>query len=726
MSEKLDRIVFLKKFKEEAGEHIKYLSQALLGLGEEPENKNVILEDMIRRCHTLKGSAKMMGVEKVGILAHNLEEILGKIKGEELKPTDDIVDLIFDCFDAVLKIINQAIFPEEGEEDISYLLQRLADVGEKKYVPPVRTEKAFPDYFGLKFEETVRVDMAKLDSLAALAGEMVIFQIKAEQRVNEIKNILYQARTVNNLWLPIKEKLGGQISKEHHQEYEKEFNLLENYQVKLKNSVVDLVHNLSEDFMHLKYNVGELYSQILEIRMLPLASIFGYYPRAIRDMAREFDKQIKVIIKGGQTELDKKMIEQLNAPLIHILRNAVDHGIETKDERVKSGKNSTGTISILAYQEGNSIIIEVEDDGGGIDVEKLKESAVRKGIIDQVRAGKMSYEEALALIFETGLSTSRIVTDTSGRGVGLDVVKESIASLKGQIKINSQLNKGTKLSLILPVTLTTFSALLVKAGICLFAIPSSAIEEVIYIRPDLIHTVEGKEAVSLNYAIVPLMKLSAVLCIEEDPAKTDGKFPVVIVSYAHQRIGFMVDALIAEQEIVMKSLGSHLKKIKGIIGATIIGSGDVVPIVNIPEVVSHAREAKVGRVITEAKLTEVEPTILVVEDSLTTRELMKSILEHNGYRVEAAQDGMEALEILSVRKIDVVVTDIQMPRMDGFLLTKNIKKNKIWKSIPVIIITAMEKEEDKKRGIQVGADAFILKSTFDQTNLISTIKRLAG
>ncbi len=472
--------------------------------------------------------------------------------------------------------------------------------------------------------------------------------------------------------------------------------------------------------------VNELQEKGMGIRMLPLATIFNTFPRAVRDLAKEFGKEVELIIRGEETELDKKVLEEINDPLIHLIRNSVDHGIENPDERIKVGKERKGKVELSASQEGDHIVIEISDDGQGIDPNKIKETAIKKGFLAESEADNLDDKDSYYILFESGFSTSSIITDISGRGVGMDVVKRKIEEeLKGSIKVESNIGKGTKFTLMLPLTLAIIRALLIEVGNQTFAIPTTTLEETIKVENDKIQTTKGREAIQLRGQFIPLVSLAKILGLRE--SKSDnGKLSIAIINTGGHRVGFKIEEFIFEQQIVIKTLGNHLKKVSNIAGTTILGAGEVVLILHIPDLVSSARGIAGlrtwGRKIEEKKDKEI--AILVVEDSLTTRELEKNIFEAAGYQVDLAINGAEALSIIQQKEFDLIVTDIQMPVMDGFELTKSIKENEALKDIPVVILTSLENDEEKQRGIEVGADAYIVKSTFDQTSLLNIIERL--
>jgi len=450
----------------------------------------------------------------------------------------------------------------------------------------------------------------------------------------------------------------------------------------------------------------------------------------VRDLSRERGKEVDLQIEGGDTELDRKVLEEIKDPLMHLLRNAVDHGLETPEEREKAGKPRRGTVTVSAFQKGNNIVIEVRDDGAGINVQRVKQAAAKGKLISSDEAETMTDEEAFRLIFASGLSTSPVVTDISGRGVGMDVVRRNIEGLRGQVDVDSAPGQGTKITLILPLTLATTQELLIQVSSQTFGLPISAVERIQRISLEDISSVEGKEAIMVDSEPVSLVHLGDVLGLPRDAEndKPDQKIPVVILNSVKKRIAFLVDGVVGQQESVVKSLGKQLSRVPNVAGATILGTGQVIMTLNPVDLTMSARTTE-GRSMkavqtAQAKVEAVKrPTVLVVDDSLTTRTLEKNILETAGYEVKLATDGAEALDILQADGCDLVVSDVLMPRMNGLELTETIRGNPKLKELPVVLVTSLDSREDREKGIELGANAYVVKSNFDQANLLQTIEQ---
>ena len=581
-----------------------------------------------------------------------------------------------------------------------------------------------------KTQATVRIRTSQVDRLLNLVSEVVISQIKTEQRVRDLRALGSLGADIHNMWGRLKTML-GMLPAEEQGAFLDDMRLLDELLSDQRRTLSALAKEYADDASRTSTVVADLQEQAMELRMLPVSTVFSTFPRAMRDLARQYKKDVDLIIEGGDTELDKKVLEEINDPLVHIMRNAVDHGIEPSAERIAAGKPATGTIRLSARQEGDHIIIEVSDDGAGIDPAKVKAAAVRKGYISESEANAMSDREARYLIFEKGFSTAAIITEISGRGVGMDVVREFVVErLKGALDVESELGRGSTFRLTIPLTLAIIRALLLRVGGQTFALPTSSIEETARVERSAVIKVEGHEVIRRQRRTVPLVHLRDILGIDSAGDTTSLKIPIATLGFSGHRIGMIVDEFVGEQQIVIKTLGTHLTRVDNVAGVTILGAGEVVPILNVPDLMANGRQLtgvrarRAGQV--EESVKDSGPRrILICEDSFTTRELERSIFEAAGYDVETATDG--AMGLTRLREglnPDAVVTDVQMPNMTGFELTRAIKSDDVLKNIPVIIVTSLERDEEKAEGISAGADAYITKSVFNQDTLLDTVERL--
>ncbi|MBF0494035.1 MAG: hybrid sensor histidine kinase/response regulator, partial [Candidatus Omnitrophica bacterium] len=541
-------------------------------------------------------------------------------------------------------------------------------------------------------ENSIRVDTDKLNKLVNLSGELLISKI----RLHEVtKNLAHKVRAQKGL--------------------PESFNSMIN----------DLeILNKNIDFL-----TSDMQVEMMKVRMLPVSYLFNSFPRAMRDLAGEKAKEIDFEIKGETTQLDKAILDQLKDPLMHLLRNAVDHGIEEAGARKALGKAAAGKITLAAYQEGSQVVISVSDDGKGVDVRRVKEEGVKKGIIDKRRADDLAEEQIFQLLFMSGFSTMKEVSETSGRGVGLDVVREAIVKLKGQVDVRSVPGKGTSFIMRLPLTLAITESLLVAAGNDIFAVPIDTVIETIRLNADDIKTVETKEAVTVRGVILPLVRLNDIFGLPRKGIFEKRYVPVVVVQSVEKKVGLLVDELVGRQEIISKPIGAPLNNVKNISGATILGSGKVILILDIPAIIDSAEGVVIRRPVSVPRIvqkTKKKRTILLAEDVLTTAMLEKNILESVGYSVVIARDGKEAFERSKQETFDLVITDVLMPRMDGFELVTALRKDNLYKDIPIVIVTTRENDADKHRGLEAGANAYILKSEFTSEGLLNTLDRLLG
>ncbi|MDI6692605.1 MAG: chemotaxis protein CheW [Anaerosomatales bacterium] len=763
-----DRSAFIQKFQEEATEYLQRLNEGVITLEGDPKNRELI-DQMLRDAHTLKGSSRMVGLLDISDIAHRLEDIMVKIRDGEMQFDPSMSDSFFEALDAIVFLKDNAGKDVSEQIDVPSLLDRLAAVAsgspsEASQVPPsaepqpapsaaaapaphesqarqtsepepaaaapgpqqAPAQPAVEEKLQTRTQQTVRIRTEQVDRLLNLVSEVVISQIKAEQHARDLRVAQALANDLYQAWRRVNASLTFDV--QHVGAASDDLGVIDEMVTELKNRMTHMLKEYSDEVSRASTVVADLQEHSMAIRMLPVSTVFNAFPRAVRDLARQFKKEVDLVIKGGDTELDKKVLEEINDPLIHIMRNAVDHGIEPVEKRRELGKPEKGTIRLAARQEGDHIVIEISDDGAGIDPAAVKAAAVRKGYITESEAKSMSDREATYLIFEAGFSTSPIITEISGRGVGMDVVREFIVDkLKGSLDVESRPGEGTTFRLTIPLTLAIIRALLVRVSGQVFAIPTASIEETLRIDPAEVIKAEGREVIRRQRRTIPLVHLRDVLGLPAEEEAETRKLPVVTIGFSGHRMGFLVDAFVGEQQIVIKTLGSHLKHVDNVAGVTILGAGEVVPILNVPDLMANARRMTGKTAGTRVKPAEERGPrrVLICEDSFTTRELERSIFEAAGYVVETATDGAAGLtKLRGGLQVDAVVTDVQMPNMTGFELTRAIKSDDALKDIPVIIVTSLEREEEKAEGIEAGADAYITKSVFNQDTLLDTVERL--
>ncbi|MEW5959638.1 MAG: hybrid sensor histidine kinase/response regulator [Chloroflexota bacterium] len=765
----------INSFKTEQSEHVQKINQGLLALEKNPEGEGqaALLNEIFREAHSLKGAARAVGVTAIESLGHALEEFLLNAKEGRLTFSAELFDLLYQTLDAVDLVMQQI---DRGDSTppakVLALLARLEEArqsvlgageqtGEaagqqsqteeqrKGEIPPPSLPPTPAPSPVLQSDETIRVSVSKLDALMAQFSELLGAKIRAEQRLADVRDLQASAAGWHNDWLALRNHYNRLVrnsqgaSSGHNGQarsqvgrngYGKDVTALLDFAAKNQEQLRafnarsnSLYRQLANDTMRLSLVIDELQEEIKRVRMLPLTTITPTFGRMVRDLAREQGKRINLTIKGGETELDKRVLEQIKDPLIHLLRNAVDHGVEPPADREKAGKPAEGQITLSASQQGNNVVITVHDDGHGLDLQAIRLSAARKGWLSTAEAEKLSDDEAANLIFNSGLSTSKIITDISGRGVGLDVVRQNVEGLHGTLEVDFESGQGAAFTMTLPLTLASTRGLLVRVGEQILALPHSTVERMLHVKPNDIARVEGKEAITYQDKPVALAWLADLLELPRPVPETD-HLTVVIVGVAEKRLGLIVDDLAGEQEIVMKSLGKQLVKVGGLAGATVLGSGRVILVLHPADLIKLAGRTPTRPPIVvgaNRKQADQRKTILVVDDSITTRTLEKNILEAAGYEVKLATDGQEALGALMSNSLpNLIVSDINMPRLDGFALTQWVKQDHRYAGIPVVLVTSLDSPADKARGIEVGADAYIVKSSFDQGNLLETIEQL--
>jgi two-component system chemotaxis sensor kinase CheA len=448
----------------------------------------------------------------------------------------------------------------------------------------------------------------------------------------------------------------------------------------------------------------------------------------VRDLAREQGKEADLLVHGEDIQVDRRVLDELKDPLIHLLRNCVDHGIEKPETRRELGKSSHGSVTISAKPvEGSRVELTVADDGSGIDADKVTKAAVRLGLIAADEAGRLTEVDVTELIFHSGLSTSPIITDLSGRGLGLAIVREKVEKLGGTITVISTPGTGTAFRMLVPLSLATFRGVFVEVAGRRFVIPTASVVRVSRVRPEEIKTIENRQTLALGGRAVSLVRLRDVLELSGPDGRSNGAArPVVIARAADRQIAFLVDEVQGEQEVMVKTLGQQLARVRNVAGACVSGSGTVVPILNVVDLVQSASTAGAPGPVDAVQDTAPERRgrLIIAEDSITARTLLKNILEGDGYEVVASVDGVDALTRLKTEPFDLLVSDVDMPRMNGFELTAKIRADKKLGELPVVLVTALGSQKDREYGIEVGANAYIVKSDFDQSNLIEIIRRL--
>jgi two-component system chemotaxis sensor kinase CheA len=759
---------FLKRlratFNIEAEEHLQAIASGLLELEKAPPlaRQQGVTEAIYREAHSLKGAARAVNLSDIEAICQALESVLAAWKQQRLNASAEMFDTLHRSVDAIRNVLafpetaHGAVDPRQHSELIQRLGRLQTRVPSTSHVSPVRAEsdrpesppsRPVPSPLALELPapgETVRIATAKLDAQLLQAEEMLAVKLTATQRAADLRRVTAMFEQWRYAWAKVSAET--RAARQAHERRKTadgrnqpgdEFSELAEflawngeYMSALENKLIALARQAELDRQSVAKLVDDLLEDSKRLLMLPFSTLVNPLPKMVRDLARDQGKEVELVIRGGEIEIDKRVLEEMKDALIHILRNCADHGVEKPDQRARFNKPRRATITIVASQvNGNKVEIVVSDDGAGVDLERLKESAVRHGILAQAEALALSEPEALELMFHSEVSTSPIITEISGRGLGMAIVRAKVEKLGGQIAVESQRHVGTTLRMVLPLTLARFRGILVEVGGSVFVVPTVNVERVLRVNPLEIKTVENRETLSLQGRAVSLARLDAVL---ELPGKTrngDDSEPMalVVLRSAAERIAFAVDEVLHEEEVLAKPFKQPLARVRNIAGATVLGSGKAVAILNVADLFKSARKssaAPVRAAVADQVAGAEKRKLLVVEDSITSRMLLKNILESAGYQVKTAVDGVDAFTALREEHFELVVSDVEMPRMNGFDLTGRIRADKRLAELPVVLVTALESREERERGIEVGANAYIVKSNFEQSNLLDAVRRL--
>ncbi|EAI4297835.1 hybrid sensor histidine kinase/response regulator [Campylobacter lari] len=743
----------LEDFLVEAFELVEQIDHDLVELEANPEDLE-LLNRIFRVAHTVKGSSSFLNFDVLTKLTHHMEDVLNKARHNELKITPEVMDVVLESIDMMKTLLNS--IRDNGNDtaiglDIAPICARLTAISEGESLESVAPAKAEEPKEEVKEEpktEEPEVDVNKLsDDEVEAEIERLLKVRKAEDQARRAEKKKTQeanpasskpAAQAQNATAEKKVPAagGGSSGANMDQTIRVEVKRLDHLMnligelVLGKNRLLKIYDDVEERYDGEKFleELNQVVSQlsivttdiqlaVMKTRMQPIAKVFNKFPRVVRDLGRELGKQMELEISGEETELDKSIVEEIGDPIMHMIRNSCDHGIEDPATRVANGKPEKGTVNLKAYNEGNHIVVEIADDGKGLDADVLKAKAMEKNLITEREADQMSDKEAFALIFKPGFSTAKKITNVSGRGVGMDVVKTNIEKLNGVIEIDSELGKGTVMKLKIPLTLAIIQSLLVGTQEEFYAIPLASVLETVRVPIDDIYTIEGKNVLRLRDEVLSLVRLSDVFGVKQVLENTDQTY-VVVIGVAESKLGIIVDTLVGQEEIVIKSMGEYLQNIQGIAGATIRGDGRVTLIIDVAAMMDIAKEIKVdikAQIESQSKKTAKEKpsdyTVLIVDDSKMDRNIMQKSLEPLGVSIVEATNGVEALNMIKSGEhdIDAVLIDIEMPRMDGYTLAGEIRKYSKYKNLPLVAVTSRTSKSDRLRGVEVGMTEYITK-----------------
>jgi chemotaxis protein histidine kinase CheA/ActR/RegA family two-component response regulator len=734
-------------FLDECNERVDALAEKLLVLEQQRDDKELI-SALFRDLHTLKGSSAFAGLARMNRVAHAAEDLVAQLRSGERIADRPVVDALLAALDALRAILERAQRRAAIDVDVAPVLHALrhpaaasaASIAASLEAPEARDptgdgggRSAAPAKVGQGGAGTLRIEFEKVDLLLNLVGELVLARGRlaaAAERHATVPQELAQLRRQLLIALDGRgdgERLlprhAGAVTWTTHATSSR--SIAEDLQ-RTERVLGESYGDLDGGLTSLGQALGQLRDQVMKLRMVPITRLFTKYQRTVRELSHKLGKEVRVELQGADTELDKVLVERLDDPLLHLVRNAIDHGIESPEVRTAAGKPPVGTLQLIARQRGGSILVAIRDDGAGMDARTLKARAIEKGILDEATAAAMPDREAFELIFRAGFSTAQQVSDVSGRGVGMDVVRQAIAALKGTVVVESQKGHGTTIELRLPLTLAIGQVLAVRVGAEVVAIPLDAVVSTSAVDPAALEVVADSSTIRVAGRLVPVVDLAGTLGLDRSADLAGGAAAyVVVVDVGGELFGLLVQQLLGRHEVVLKSLGALLSNAPFVAGATLVDDR-VLLLIDLVAVTSAASGAHAHGFLAPAAAAP-RPSngkhVLVVEDSDLVREGIRRAFEARGFEVTVAADGAEALEITRTREFDAVTTDIVMPRVDGYELARTLRADPRYARVPLVMLTSKDARIDQLRGLDAGADAYLAKPV-DAGDLVRQIEAL--
>ena len=798
----------LEFFVPEAEEHLQSVTECLLALEGHPNADDI--NRLFRSMHTVKGSAAQVGLHSLSAIAHRVEDLIGRLRDGALQPSAEIVDLFLQSVDVLKKFLHRQwqsepemaaavdslltriseLAPEEpAEESQPIEIAQPAEVSEAALAPLPATSRPGGAQV-LPQAKSVRISLERLDRMMNAVGELVINRTRMVGRLSELAKLVEiltfsKARLANKIsdfqekhefnrlhkslvpgsHPPQMDTFRGHVSalpatsndllefSELEMDRYDDFNILSRSLTEISADVTEVLTQLEGFMGRVDSDIDEftklahhLQDEITAARMVPIGNLYTRLSRTVRDAAKATGKPVELSLEGSETELDNNIVQHISDPLIHLVRNAVAHGIEDIETRRNTGKPEEGHITVRAYHRGNHIFIEVEDDGHGIDYERVRQSVIESGAMSPVAASELSDRELREILFQPGFTTASSMTELAGRGVGLDVVRSNVHALNGEIEVRSETGRGACFTVKVPLTLIISQALFVRCGTSVFAFPLAVVEEIRRLRPEEIEDVGGKLFTRVRDVVTEVVRLDLQLALPSlEPL--NGYFHMVIVKVAGKHVGVIVEEVLGKDEIVIKNLGDYLRRVKLFPGTTIAPDGALILLIDLNRLISadtaerHALPASspaarvfapgaeavaAGSIPAEAvDPIENDRVVVVADDSISVRKFVGRMLEKAGYRVKLASDGMEASEIVAQSGCHLVITDLEMPRMNGYELMAHLRQNPSTRGIPVLVVTSRAGAKHRDRALKEGASGFLTKPV-QEDQLIASVESLIG
>jgi two-component system chemotaxis sensor kinase CheA len=766
----------LATFREEADEHLTEITEDLLAIEKAgPDTVAEHIERAYRKTHSLKGAARAVQLREIELVCQNLETVFSAMKKGEFVPDAEAFDLFHEALRVARNLMGEGETHPESAAAINRRI-RMLDTGGKQAFPPreasrepaipspkeesfrqgsedipgradqnspahirLLSEGRFPP-LTLKETRTVRVAADKLDRLITGSDDLLTTRLFIAHRMQELEEMItrfgiwrWNLTLVSNDIHQLRETSFGKGRSElppdlvlplqrivEFLEYNREF------VTSLQHDLGAHIHETEIDRSALEASTQMISDLIHDAVLLPIASVLIPFNGLVRDYSRNTGKQVDLVIEGGEIEMDRRILETLKDPIMHLIHNSIDHGIEYPDIRTLKNKPVRGIVRVRVVPlSGSKVNIEISDDGAGIDPAGIRRIARDRGFITRKEEGVLTDSEILWFVFKSGLSTSPIITDLSGRGLGLAIVEDTATRLGGKVSIASEVNTGTTIRITVPVRLATLRGVVVRAGNQRYVLPMQQVRQVMRVRTDSIVSEGGRSSLLFQGEMISTIRLTDALGILTTPEHYTGRgqVPVIILAYGAGQIACIVDEVEQVQEIVVRPLGSQLRRVKRITGAVLLGDGSLALVLDPLELI---QESLTGMPVTQKRVPGRfrEKNVLVVEDSVTSRTLLQTLIERAGYRVQTATDGIEAFAMLKQHQFDIVVSDIDMPRMNGFTLTEKIRADERLAHLPVVLVTSLDSPEDQNHGLAIGADAYIIKSSFDRSGILDILATL--
>ena len=732
----IDKDKYIRKFIDEALENINLVETLVFDIKD-----GVSVEDdlasLLRCLHTLKGSSRMLEFSRIGELAHSMEGVFVSFKEQRIALSENAVKLVLSALDLLKSAIDAIARTKEDAVDIHECVKNLSllAANEDYSIPKTETQNESPSPAP---GENIQPQEQPVEEASSAAEKK---ETKKETKsdsirisLDKINMIIKSIASLQSLEIQAKSisqnsALLAGIIRECSQlmnDYRKHDPVLAASLRKLERSGERLNSSMKNYAIDAGNHIRGAYDSVISLRTLPLSTIFDSYPRYVYQLSQELGKKVHFSIEGKENEIDKNIIESLSEVFLHMVRNSLDHGIETPQERIAAGKNETGTISIVCSRESGGMKIVITDDGRGIDYEKIRRKVVSEGFITEAAAAALSKEEFTNFIFHSGFSTSRSVNSVSGRGVGMDVVRETIEALKGSIIVDSVWTKGTVFTIIVPLSIAALMGFPVVCGGMKFIIPANFVDNILLLNREDIITVVDRPEIKYNDRIIKLFYLSQILRIKTDSQIPDTIFVVIIRAY-DDIAAIAVDNIDSMRSVILKTMPAFMENMPVFSGIVLNEDYELVSVLHVPTIMKMAKRIKTIDIKTRnIEFESLKKSILVVDDSRPTREIESDILSSEGYMVDTAVDGAQAFKAARGKHYDLICTDLNMPVMDGFLLIENLKKNEELSGIPVIVISSIANEKEQERALALGASRYIVKNSFNNSNLLEAVSDLIG